>query len=64
MKNVTVWGILKIGGTFWGNSAFYSEKFVTRRQSSSRETLPQSLATKTRTADFWRIFENTGSGMS
>jgi hypothetical protein len=63
-KNVTVGGILKIGVTFWSNSAFYGEKLATRRQFSSRGTFPPSLATKPRTADFWRIFENTGSGMS
>jgi hypothetical protein len=62
-KNVTVGGILKIGVTFWSNSAFYGEKLATRRQSSSRGTFPPSLVTKTRTADFWRIFENTGSGI-
>jgi hypothetical protein len=58
-KNVTVGGILKIGVTFWINSAFYGEKLATPRQSSSRGTFQPSLATKSRTADFWRIFENT-----
>jgi hypothetical protein len=40
-KNVTVGGILKIGVTFWSNSAFYSEKFATldspRREEHSHQ---------------------------
>jgi hypothetical protein len=41
-KSVSVGGILKIGVTFWSNSAFYGEKLATRRQSSSRGTFPSS----------------------
>jgi hypothetical protein len=64
MKNVTVGGILEIGVTFRSNSAFYSEKCATRQQLSSVGTFPPSLATKTRTVNFWQIFENTVSALS
>jgi hypothetical protein len=63
-KRVTIGGILKIGVTFCSNSAFCGERLAARRQSSSRGAFPSSLATKPRTVDFWRIFENTGSGIS
>jgi hypothetical protein len=62
-KNDTVEGILKIGVTFWSNSAFYGEKLVTCRQSSSRE-LFQQVWRRNLGRLIRRIFENTGSSMS